>query len=91
LRDPSHLRAWTMEEWRTGLAAHRFAILHEESISKPIEFASWASRHDATMQALLKAMLVEITPAVKAFLRPKETGGKLTFHLHEGLFIARRA
>jgi len=90
-RDPSHLRAWTMEEWREALARHGFEILREESLSKPIEFASWASRHDATMQALLKAMLVETTPAVKAFLRPEATGGELTFHLSEGLFIARRA
>src|SRR6202030_1056712 len=52
-RDPSHLRAWTMEEWRTALADRGFAILHEESASKSIEFSSWASRHDATMQALL--------------------------------------
>jgi ubiquinone/menaquinone biosynthesis C-methylase UbiE len=90
-RDPSHLRAFTMEEWRTALAGHGFTILHEESLSKPIEFASWARRHDPTMQALLKAMLAETTPAVKAFLRPEENGGKLTFHLSEGLFVARRA
>ena len=25
-RDPSHLRAWTMEEWRAALKAHGFAI-----------------------------------------------------------------
>jgi ubiquinone/menaquinone biosynthesis C-methylase UbiE len=90
-RDPSHLRAWTMEEWRTALADRGFAILHEESASKSIEFSSWASRHDATMQALLKAMLAETTPAVKSFLKPEERGGETTFHLSEGLFVARRA
>jgi len=90
LRDPSHLRAWTMEEWRAALAAHGFAILHEESASKSIEFSSWASRHDVTMQALLKSMLVGTTPAVKAFLRPEESGGNITFLLSEGLFVARR-
>ena len=90
LRDPSHRRAWTLEEWRTALAGHGFAILHEESDSKSIEFASWASRHDATMQALLEAMLVETTQAVKAFLQPKESGGTLTFRLTEGLFVAKR-
>jgi ubiquinone/menaquinone biosynthesis C-methylase UbiE len=89
-RDPSHLRAWTMEEWRTAFAKHGFAILHEESASKSIEFSSWASRHDAIMQALLKAMLAETTPAVKAFLRPEESNGKLAFHLTEGLFVGKR-
>ena len=90
LRDPSHLRAWTMEEWRAALAGHGFAVRHEESAAKSIEFSSWASRHDAIMQALLKAMLAETTPEVKAFLRPEESEGNLTFHLSEGLFIATR-
>jgi ubiquinone/menaquinone biosynthesis C-methylase UbiE len=89
-RDPSHLRAWTMEEWRSALTGHGFAILHEECASKPIEFSSWASRHDAIMQSLLKAMLVEATPAVKAFVKPKESGGELMFYLTEGLFVAKR-
>jgi ubiquinone/menaquinone biosynthesis C-methylase UbiE len=89
-RDPSHLRAWTMEEWRTAFAEHGFAILHEESASKSIEFSSWASRHDAIMQALLEAMLIETTPAVKSFLRPTQTNGKLAFHLTEGLFVGKR-
>jgi len=89
-RDPSHLRAWTMEEWRAALAGHGFVIAHEESASKSIEFSSWASRHDPIMQALLKAMLAETTPAVKSFLRPEESGGELTFCLSEGLFVAKR-
>ncbi len=90
LRDPSHLRAWTMEQWRAALAGHGFAIRHEESASKSIEFSSWASRHDAIMRALLKAMLAETTAEVKAFLEPEESGGELTFHLSEGLFVAKR-
>ena len=89
-RDPSHLRAWTMEEWRAALKDHGFAIIHEEQMGKQMEFAPWASRHDATMQALLRAMLTEVTPAVGDALKPAETAGKLTFHLTEGVFIARR-
>src|SRR5947199_6007704 len=30
-RDPSHLRACTMEGWRAALAGHGFALEHEES------------------------------------------------------------
>jgi ubiquinone/menaquinone biosynthesis C-methylase UbiE len=87
-RDPSHLRAWTMQEWRDALAAHGFTVAHEEELSKTMEFAAWAARHDATMRALLRAMLKETTPAVKAFLAPDETDGAITFRLSEGLFIA---
>jgi ubiquinone/menaquinone biosynthesis C-methylase UbiE len=90
-RDPSHLRAWPMAEWRAALADHGFAIVHEEQMAKLMEFASWASRYDATMQGLLRAMLTEVSPAVRAFLAPEQTGEKLTFQLSEGVFIARRA
>src|SRR6266536_1092182 len=66
-RDPSHLRAWTIEEWRAALSHHGLRIAHEEELSKEMDFAYWAGRHDADMQAFLRAMLDETTPAVKAF------------------------
>jgi ubiquinone/menaquinone biosynthesis C-methylase UbiE len=88
-RDPSHLRAWHMAEWRAALKAHGLKVTHEEEIYKTMEFAPWASRHDATMQAFLRAMLHEITPAVRAFLDPRENNGALTFRLCEGLFVAK--
>ena len=90
-RDPSHLRAWTMDEWRSALKAAGFVIGHEEQIHKTMEFKSWASRHDATMQALLRSMLAQVTPDVKATLEPKGDDGDLTFRLCEGLFVAKRA
>ena len=89
-RDPSHLRAWTMQEWRDALSGHGFSIAHEEEISKEMEFASWAQRHDATMQRLLLGLLAEATPAVREFLAPGENKSGPTFRLREGLFIARR-
>ncbi len=91
LRDPSHLRAWTMQEWREALAAQNLVVLHEEELDKTMQFASWAERHDATMQALLRAMLLEATPAVKAVLAPRGEGAELTFRLREGLFVCRRS
>lgn len=89
-RDPSHLRAWTMAEWRDALKAAELAVEHEEQLFKQMEFKSWAARHDATMQALLRSMLAQVTPEVKAALEPKGDGSELTFRLCEGLFIARR-
>jgi len=87
-RDPSHLRAWTVEEWRHVLAEHGFHIGHDEVLWKEMEFAYWAGRHDATMQAYLRAMLEHATPAVTDVLRPSEHNGKLTFWLNEALFVA---
>jgi ubiquinone/menaquinone biosynthesis C-methylase UbiE len=90
LRDPSHLRAWTMEEWRTALKAAGLAASHEEQLYKTMEFKSWAQRYDGVMQALLHAMLTQITPAVRSVLEPAGSGSGLTFRLCEGLFIAHR-
>jgi len=89
-RDPSHLRAWTMEEWRDALNTAGFAIAHEEQIYKQMDFSSWAARHDATMQALLRSMLSQVTPEVKATLTPQDDGGKVSFRLCEGMFVARK-
>ena len=90
-RDPSHLRAWTMDEWRDALKASGLAVTHEEQIYKTMEFKSWAQRYDAVMQALLRSMLTHLTPEVKATLEPRGSGSELTFRLCEGLFIAKRA
>jgi ubiquinone/menaquinone biosynthesis C-methylase UbiE len=88
-RDPSHLRAWTMEEWQAALAHCGFVVVHHEMLSKSMVFDSWAGRHDATMRALLRAMLSETSSAVKEVLAPTAEGA-LRFQLWEGLFVAER-
>jgi ubiquinone/menaquinone biosynthesis C-methylase UbiE len=90
-RDPSHLRAWTMDEWRASLKERGFAITYEEQLYKKMEFESWANRHDDTMQMLLRAMLAQVAPDVKATLEPQGSGSDLSFRLCEGLFINRRS
>lgn len=90
-RDPSHLRAWTLQEWRDTLARHGFSVTHEETLDKKMDFNAWAARHDATMRSLLRAMLVETTPDVAATLRPDLSADNATFWLREGLFVARKA
>ena len=57
---------------------------------KKMEFKSWANRHDDTMQALLRSMLDQVTPEVRATLEPQGSGAELTFRLCEGLFINKR-
>src|ERR1043166_1415457 len=77
-RAPSHIRAWTMQEWRDALSAHGFAVAHEEQMGKTMEFSSWAGRHDATMQRLLRSMLAQTPPEVAASLAPQDEAGGLT-------------
>jgi hypothetical protein len=42
------------------------------------------------MQALLRAMLARADSEVRESLDPQGSGDALTFHLREGLFIARK-
>jgi ubiquinone/menaquinone biosynthesis C-methylase UbiE len=90
LRDPSHLRAWAMDEWRVALKAAGLPAAHEEQIYKTMEFKSWAQRYDETMKRLLRSMLSQVTPDVKATLDPQGSGDDFTFRLCEGLFISKR-
>src|SRR5487761_2582493 len=39
-RDPTHLRAGTIAEWRAALNAHGFSLGHEEQLYKQMEFKS---------------------------------------------------
>jgi hypothetical protein len=80
-----------MQEWRDALGAHGLAVGHEETLDKKMDFNAWAARHDATMQALLRAMLVQATPDVAAALKPEVTDTNAVFWLVEGLFIANRS
>jgi ubiquinone/menaquinone biosynthesis C-methylase UbiE len=89
-RDPSHLRAWTMQEWRDALSSAGLAIGHEEEIYKTMDFSSWAARHDDTMRALLASMLDQVTDDVAAALQPQRKDGAWSFRLCEGLFVARK-
>ena len=89
-RDPSHLRAWTMQEWRDALAEAGFSVGHEEEIYKTMDFSSWAERHDNTMRALLSSMLDQSAGDVAATLQPQRKDGSWSFRLCEGLFVARK-
>ena len=91
-RDPSHLRAWPMQEWRDALKTAGLAVTHEEQLYKNMEFKSWAARHDKDMQGFLRAMLKLSMPEVQTVMEPKNVDGPdLTFRLCEGLFIAKKS
>ena len=89
LRDPSHGRCLTLEEWAAAYTAAGLTVRQQETLAKRLNFAFWAQRHEAAMQAYLLALLYERSPAVQAFLDPHETSGDITFRLLEGLFVAQ--
>lgn len=90
LRDPSHGRCLSMDEWRQAFTDAGLELTHEETITKQMDFEAWAARHDTVMQSYLRALLSEASGEAAAFLQPHTKDGKTTFHLREGLLIGRK-
>jgi ubiquinone/menaquinone biosynthesis C-methylase UbiE len=92
-RDPSHARALSRAEWRDLLTAAGFAVVHEETWAKVMEFQPWAERMGASAETItqLRHDLLHAPPAVAAYFAPKMEGDTLFFQLEEGIFIGRKS
>ena len=89
LRDPSHVRCLSVDEWLDALAAAGLPVETHETLDKRLTFEAWAARHTPEMQTRLRAMLLQAPVAAREFLDP-HIDGVTTFRLREGLIIARR-
>lgn len=90
LRDPSHVRCLSVEEWQDALAEAGLAIDHQETLDKRMQFETWAARHTDDMRLRLKAALLQAPEKAAEFLDPQVNGDLTTFRLREGLFVARK-
>ncbi len=89
LRDPSHVRCLSLEEWLDALTAAGLSLEAQETLDKRLTFETWAARHTPEMQLRLRAMLLQAPAEARDFLDPR-VDGQTTFRLREGLFVARR-
>lgn len=90
LRDPSHGRCLTLNEWLAIFKAAGLSLQHHEILRKQMNFNKWAARHDATMQHYLRAMLSEVKGEAAEFLQPTFNPDGVTFHLQEGIILGQR-
>jgi SAM-dependent methyltransferase len=90
LRDPSHGRCLSYEEWGDALTAAGLALEAAETLDKRLTFETWATRHTPEMQTRLRVMLLRAPAAAAEFLDPQTETGLTTFRLREGLFVARK-
>lgn len=90
LRDPSHNRCLSLQEWQEVFNAAGLTIAHHETMGKPMSFDYWAKRHHPTMQRYLHALLTESSGDVAAFFQPQVTDEDTIFHLSEGVVIGRK-
>jgi ubiquinone/menaquinone biosynthesis C-methylase UbiE len=91
LRDPSHGRCWSVNEWEHGFRQAGFTMQHQELLAKEMEFGSWAARMQVSPEDTmrLKAMLVQAPTAVADFLTPQISNDRITFRLTELIIVGK--
>ena len=91
LRDSSHGRCWSLNEWENGFRKAGFAVLHQELLAKEMEFSSWAARMQASPEDTirLKVMLAQAPTAVSDFLTPQFSNDRITFRLTELIIVGK--
>ncbi len=92
LRDPSHGRCLSLDEWAEVFKTADFTLLHQEVAPKTIEFQDWAMRMQVSAEDLvrLRAMLVQAPTPVLQFLTPQFAADRITFHLAEAIVIGQK-
>jgi ubiquinone/menaquinone biosynthesis C-methylase UbiE len=90
LRDPSHGRCLTLNEWLELYQTSGLTLVQHEMLTKQMEFEKWAARHDTTMQQFLRAMLSEVQGEAAAFLQPVFAAKGTLFSLQEAIIIGQQ-
>lgn len=92
LRDPSHARALSTEEWVGILEKAGFSILAREQIGKEMGFQPWVDRMRCGPQTVAELEQLLRTPSpLSTFLMPREIDGDLHFTLQEFIVVAKLA
>lgn len=78
-RDPSHVREYTVSEWRTFLAEAGLRITDLETAQKAHDFASWAERMRMPREErdALERDILAASPAARAHFAVTERDGQL--------------
>ncbi len=89
LRDPSHGRCLSLNEWMTEYKKVGFTDVYSETAEKEMDFDWWANRMNVTPEnkTRLKAMLIQAPEPVKQFLTPNISNDRIKFQLTEAIMI----
>ena len=92
LRDPSHGRCLTTQEWLDGFEAVGLEVLHYEHAPKTMAFEPWADRMQVSVEdkATLRAMLTDGAQGFRDFVQPAERDGDIFFTLAEAIVVGQK-
>ncbi len=89
LRDPSHNRCLSLDEWLELFQEAGLSSIQYETLSKRLDFDDWAARMGVAGADLtrLRVLFAQAPPAAAAFLQPRFTGNRLDFLLWEAVIV----
>lgn len=92
LRDLSHGRALSVDEWLAAFTEAGLTVLHQEVAPKSMEFTPWAERMGATTETIaeLRRLLAEAPESAAAFFQAYTTDEDLFFNLDEAIILGRK-
>jgi len=89
LRDPSHARALSEDEWIAILEGAGFSVLKRAKIGKEMGFKPWLERMRCDIPTSFELERILRGPsALSRFLKPREIDGELHFTLREFVVVA---
>lgn len=93
LRDPTHVRSYTVAEWRAKVQAVGLEVLHTEAFRKTHDFADWTRRSGMSVAGVaeLAAAFRQAPEAVQGHFGVTVAGGAVvSFTDDKMLLVARR-
>jgi ubiquinone/menaquinone biosynthesis C-methylase UbiE len=91
LRDPSHARALSVDEWKGLLRTAGFEVLGYDLLEKEMAFRPWVERMRCAPETVDQLIQTLRQPSVlSTFLKPRETEGELHLTLREAILIAQK-
>lgn len=90
LRDPSHARCLSLQEWSRLIEDAGFDFVSAEVMDQDVAFDPWVAcmRCTDAVIARLKEMLTE--EPLRTYLRPREMASGFNFTLREAIVLARK-
>jgi len=90
LRDPSHNRAYSQDEWTEMFLDAGLQVTHTEQVTKEHSFLPWAERQDCTSETIdeLVAMIQNAPPAARDWMQPHGFGTPEATFINRHLIIA---
>lgn len=92
LRDPSHVRDYSVATWGAMVSHAGFRVVHEEVVSKPLDANEWMERMrvEPDVQEQIRTLIGSSSGAFREYLSPTRNGEALVFHLREMLMVLRK-